>query len=169
MVLKNTVVAPWRLGAHSPQEGVNDPPVGPSVGRPAGRGWGYRGDPHLAAGHAAQHLLAQQSGERLLLLFLKGDDPLHPLALLFFLPLFLLAFPSKGMVLCTFFSCFSSLSYLFFFVFLDTHSSLFNGPLIGRASPLYRFVTHIPGSWVRSQRLGRHIRGSLAGEGKCRV
>ena len=56
-----------------------------------------------------------------------------------------------------------------FFFFLDTHSSLFNGPLIGRASPLYRFVTHIPGSWVRSQRMGRHIGGSLAGEGKCRV
>ena len=32
VVLKNTIVAPWRLGAHSAEEGANDPPVGPSVG-----------------------------------------------------------------------------------------------------------------------------------------
>ena len=95
MVLKNTVVAPW----HSPEEGANDPSLGPSVGRRAGLGWGCRGDPNLVARHATQHPLAKQSGEGLLLLlclFIKGDDPLHPLPLLFFVLLLLLSFPFKG-------------------------------------------------------------------------
>ena len=46
---------------------------------------------------------------------------------------------------------------------LEIHSSLFNGPLKGRASPFYRFVTHIPASWVSRSVEGKAYRRVLCG------
>ena len=56
-----------------------------------------------------------------------------------------------------------------FFSFFGIHSSQFNGLPRRKASPLYRFVTHIPSHGSAGQRVGRHTGVPPKGEGQCKV
>ena len=44
----------------------------------------------------------------------------------------------------------------FWLFFFEIHSSQFNDPLRRKASPLYRFVTHIPSHGSAGRRVGWH-------------
>ena len=54
-----------------------------------------------------------------------------------------------------------------FFFFFGIHSSQFNGPLRRKASPLYRFVTHIGSHGSAGRRVGWHTSVPPKGEVQC--
>ena len=56
-----------------------------------------------------------------------------------------------------------------FFLFFGIHSSRFNGPLRRKATPLYKFVTHIPSHGSAGRRVGWHTGVLPKGEGQCNV